>query len=144
MRAITLWQPWSSLMTEGHKKNETRSWPTNVRGQVAIHSAKKPFAEIKHQINPKSLEVMCRLLYPYSLNNLPLGYVLGIGNLKDCKLINEEFLENLDPTERLLGDYTPGRYAWIFEDVKHFKTPILAKGSQGFWNWEVPNGIEIA
>ncbi|EGW40670.1 hypothetical protein DOT_1293 [Desulfosporosinus sp. OT] len=36
-----------------------------------------------------------------------------------------------------------GRYAWLFEDVKHFKIPILAKGLQGFWNWEVPDGIEV-
>lgn len=143
MRAITLWQPWSTLMSEGHKKNETRSWPVNVRGPVAIHSAKKPFKEIKSFIDPRSLEVMSRLLYPYPLDKLPLGYVLGVGILKDCKLINEEFLKTLDPTERLLGDYTPGRYAWIFEDMKHFKTPILAKGAQGFRNWELPEGIEV-
>jgi hypothetical protein len=42
-----------------------------------------------------------------------------------------------------LGDYTIGRYAWIFENVKHFEKPILTKGSQGFWNWEMPDGIEV-
>lgn len=143
MRTITLWQPWATLMTEGHKKNETRSWPTNIRGPVAIHSAKKPFKEIKSFIDPRSIEVISNLLYPYALDKLPTGYVLGVGNLKDCKLIDEEFLKTLDPTERLLGDYTLGRYSWLFEDVKHFKTPILFKGSQGFWDWEMPLGIEV-
>lgn len=27
MRAITLWQPWASLVAVGAKKYETRSWP---------------------------------------------------------------------------------------------------------------------
>lgn len=115
-------------MAEGHKKIETRSWSTNVRGAVAIHSAKKPFKEVKSLIHPRSIEAISRLLYPFLLDRLPLGYVLAAGNLVDCKRIDEAFLETLDPTERLLGDYTIGRYAWIFEDVKHFKNPILAKG----------------
>jgi len=143
MRALTLWQPWATLMAEGHKKIETRSWGTNVRGAVSIHSAKKPFKEVKSLIHPRSIEAISRLLYPFSLDRLPTGYVLGVGRLTDCKLIDEAFLETLDPTERLLGDYTIGRYAWIFEDVKHFKSPILAKGSQGFWDWVVPDGVEV-
>lgn len=143
MRAITVWQPYATLLAERHKKIETRSWATNVRGAVAIHSAKKPFEEVKSLIHPRSIEVISRLLYPFLLDRLPTGYVLGAGNLVDCKLIDESFLETLNSTERLLGDYTLGRYAWIFEDVKHFRTPILAKGLQGFWNWEVSEGIEV-
>jgi len=144
MRALTVWQPFATLLAERHKKIETRSWSTNVRGAVAIHSAIKPFKEVKKLINPKSITAISNLLYPFLLDRLPTGYVLAAGNLVDCKRIDEAFLETLSPTERILGDYTIGRYAWILEDVKHFKTPILAKGSQGFWNWEVPDGIEIA
>lgn len=144
MRALTVWQPFATLLAERHKRIETRSWSTNVRGAVAIHSAKKPFKEVKSLIHPKSITVISNLLYPFSLDRLPTGYVLGAGNLVDCKRIDEAFLETLNPTELLLGDYTIGRYAWIFENVKHFKTPILAKGAQGFWDWVVPDGIEIA
>lgn len=38
--------------------------------------------------------------------------------------------------EYVFGDYTPGRYAWILEDVKQLPEPIPAKGHQGLWNWE--------
>ncbi|HBV87041.1 MAG TPA: 2-oxoglutarate dehydrogenase E1 [Desulfosporosinus sp.] len=144
MRALTVWQPFATLLAERHKKIETRSWATNVRGAVAIHSAKKPFKEVKCLINPRSITVISNLLFPYSLERLPTGYVLAVGNLVDCKRIDEAFIETLSPTEIHLGDYTIGRYAWIFEDVKHFKTPMQAKGSLGFWDWVVPDGIEIA
>lgn len=38
MRAITLWQPWASLIAIGAKTIETRSWSTAYRGPLAIHA----------------------------------------------------------------------------------------------------------
>jgi hypothetical protein len=61
----------------------------------------------------------------------------------DCKLIDEKFLKTLSEQEIPLGDYTLGRYAWIFEDIKPFQSPIPAKGAQGFWDWKVPSGTEV-
>lgn len=40
MKAITLTQPWASLVAAGAKTVETRSWTTNYRGPLAIHAAK--------------------------------------------------------------------------------------------------------
>lgn len=44
MKAISLWQPWASLIACGAKPYETRSWapPRDLIGQtIAIHAAKK-------------------------------------------------------------------------------------------------------
>jgi hypothetical protein len=41
MKAVSLWQPFASLIYTGAKKIETRSWPTNYRGPLAIHAARK-------------------------------------------------------------------------------------------------------
>lgn len=41
MKALSLWNPWASLMAVVAKKIETRSWPTSYRGATAIHAAKK-------------------------------------------------------------------------------------------------------
>ncbi len=46
MKAITIWQPWASLIACGAKKFETRSWATNYRGPIAIHVAKKDVRKI--------------------------------------------------------------------------------------------------
>ncbi|HVM07165.1 MAG TPA: ASCH domain-containing protein [Acidimicrobiales bacterium] len=40
MKAISLWQPWASLIAYGVKTIETRSWSTPYRGRIAIHAAK--------------------------------------------------------------------------------------------------------
>ena len=37
MKALTIIQPWATLIASGHKVNETRSWKTNYRGEILIH-----------------------------------------------------------------------------------------------------------
>ncbi|MCI0391874.1 MAG: hypothetical protein MOB07_24290 [Acidobacteria bacterium] len=39
LKALSLRQPWASLMAIGAKRNETRGWCTKHRGWVAIHAA---------------------------------------------------------------------------------------------------------
>ena len=41
MRALTLWQPYASLIAMGVKVYETRSWGTAYRGDLVIHAAAK-------------------------------------------------------------------------------------------------------
>ena len=48
---------------------------------------------------------------------------------------------NLNPcpfcgSQAALGDWTPGRYAWEFSDMKPLGEPIPAKGKQGLWEWK--------
>jgi len=38
MKALTIHQPYASLLACGAKKYETRSWATNYRGPIAIHA----------------------------------------------------------------------------------------------------------
>lgn len=46
MKAITLWQPWASLIACGAKTIETRSWGTPYRGPLAIHASKRMNQEL--------------------------------------------------------------------------------------------------
>jgi hypothetical protein len=41
VKALTLWQPWASLVALGVKSIETRSWSTSYRGPLAVHAAKR-------------------------------------------------------------------------------------------------------
>ncbi len=40
IKAISLWQPWASLVAAHVKRHETRHWSTEYRGLLAIHAAK--------------------------------------------------------------------------------------------------------
>lgn len=54
-KTITLWQPYATLVATGIKQYETRSWPTNYRGPLLIHAAKRPMGadEIELLETPK-------------------------------------------------------------------------------------------
>jgi hypothetical protein len=151
MKALTLTQPYASLVAVSAKKIETRSWSTSYRGSLAIHAA-KGFPKWAKEIcleDPFWVSLgkeWCAFGRQYSnpARKLPLGAVLAT-----CRLANVlpvEVLDNagnvfgvslppLSEQEKAFGDYNPGRYAWILEDVKTLAVPIPAKGALGLWEW---------
>lgn len=141
MKAITIWQPFASLLTIGEKGYETRSWGTSYIGDIAIHAAKRPVRQVIDALAASgqwdSLKCIEGLFQrPGELDQLPVGAIVGKGRLVRCNLITEDFLRTLTPQELALGDFSIGRYAWEFSDL-HPIEPIPAIGKQGLWNWEV-------
>lgn len=142
MKALSDWQPYATLMIIGEKEIETRGWATNYRGTLAIHAARKSPKEIYRRL---PLEVYFRIMSilddhdmgPLDINELPTGAILGTVQLVDCVPIEALYHSAYDTRkERDLGDWSAGRYGWILKNPVMFKVPILARGSQGLWNWE--------
>ncbi len=140
MKAITIIQPWATLIALGEKQYETRSWPTKYRGHIAIHAGKKIDKDACNQEDIKAaLE-----RHGYTIKDLPTGAIVAKAMLTDCLKSVDEWtdgyvLENqrliYDP-EWIFGDFTPGRYAWELTAVMRLKIPIPAKGQLSLWNWE--------
>jgi activating signal cointegrator 1 len=129
MKALTLWQPWASLVALGLKHVETRSWATKYRGLLAIHAAAADTkmahcwpawsALLKHKAHSDAL--------------YERGHVLCVVRLLD--VVPVERLVGLSPLERSLGDYSPGRFAWILDHQVHvLREPMPYRGRQRLWN----------
>lgn len=157
MKAITLWQPWASLLACGAKKFETRSWATNYRGPIALHAAQKPFNTDIYLDRELHIfaEALC-LPDIYSFESLPYGCVIATAEMVECWKITDRGhtlgsqhaarIEGgkyggktniVEGKEILFGDWTPGRYAWEFKNMMLLPKPIPAKGKQGLWNWDM-------
>jgi hypothetical protein len=139
MKALTLWQPWATLVIIGAKTLETRSWATSYRGPLAIHAA-LAFPRERRELTRASVYMMTCLRETTGLkfddevlDALPLGCVLGTVDLTDCISTNKAFY--LTDQERAFGDYSPDRFAWTLENPERFPVPIPARGYQGFWEW---------
>jgi hypothetical protein len=135
MKALTLTQPWASLVALGEKKIETRSWYTSYRGLIAIHAAMGFPGWCKRQcfIPPFGKALVHFGLSP---DTLPRGRVLCVTEIKDCIETSEVDLDALSIEERAFGDFSSGRFAWFLGPVtKVFDPPIYAKGSLGLWEW---------
>jgi hypothetical protein len=124
MKAITLTQPWATLVVSGRKAFETRSWPTALRERVAIHAAKSMPGYARQ----------AALDFGFDPNALPRGAVIGEVTLQEC-VPTEEALHWISRNEIPLGDYSPGRFAWGLIAPTEYPTPIPATGSLGFWEW---------
>jgi len=144
MKALTLWQPWASLVATGDKGFETRSWQTKYRGKLAIHASVN-FPKWAKELCGE--QVFAEALFGPGINkyhsslHLPLGAIVTICNLVDCIPITEQFAASLTEQERAFGDYRLGRFAWELKDVIILPAFIPAKGRQGLWNWEPPEGV---
>ena len=142
MKVLTIWQPWAGALAAGIKENETRSWGTKYRGEIAIHSALKPIHHTWSDLymNNDAREVICsRMNLPEVIDGpvvFPMGCILATAELVDCIRITQEYIVTLSSDELALGDYTLGRYAWKMANVRELPEPIPAKGRQGLWDWE--------
>lgn len=159
MKALTLTQPWASLVALGAKRLETRSWSTPHRGLIAIHAAKgyklHEMADLMSSWNFRS--ALLPLLGPMgsepmegprSWEKLPCGSViaiceltavrrtdhLSVGELDESRW-HEGYKEVVGWSERMFGNYAPGRYAFTLENVRQI-TPIPARGMLGLWDWQ--------
>ena len=131
MKAISLWQPWASLMAMELKRDETRHWKTSYRGTLLIHAAKKvvswPSITIQGVFDGIAFQP----------SDLPLGKILCQVELFDCEKIR--WNTKIGYPESEFGDYTIGRYRWRTKNLLTFKDPIPFRGSQGFFN--VPDDL---
>lgn len=50
IKTITIKEPWASLILEGKKTIETRTWKTNYRGPLLLHASKEPKSVISGKI----------------------------------------------------------------------------------------------
>ena len=124
MKALTIKEPWASLIIEEYKKYEFRSWKTKYRGKILIHAGGSVEKDIINRFSD------------YDININP-GYIIGHATIVDCILVDEEFnkkLRNIDPVVYGRSNHTE-TYAWNLENVVKYENPIPCKGKLGLWNY---------
>lgn len=130
MKALSLTQPWATAIFRLNKQIETRSWSTNYRGQIGIHAAKgfpkyaREFAETERALGRIP-------------SKLPFGAIIGFVTIADVRR-TEVVVGEISALERLYGDYSSGRWAWLLSNFISIE-PIPCKGHLGLW--EVPKEI---
>ena len=129
MRVLSIKEPFATLIKDGVKRIETRSWKTNYRGELYIHASltKKDITD-RHEL----LELVKDKTFSY-------GYIICRCKLKDCVYMTKDFVEDIRNNhhqEYICGIYTEGRYAWVLDEIEILDKPIPAKGKLGIWNYD--------
>lgn len=126
MKAITLHEPWASLVAHGLKRVETRSWSTSHRGPLAIHAA------VKWDRGQREAWALWAREYPQlgPAELAPRGAVVARARLVEVRLMTADLIEEQTALELSAGDWQPGRFAWVLEDVERLAVPVPVDGLQ--------------
>lgn len=141
MKAITISQPYASLIASGEKWIENRTWPTRSRGKLAIH------AGLGRQYLSKD-----------ELAKYPTGCIVAVCNLVACVTL-EQILDQgsskTTPDVLIPGSkrawweaadhaHAEGPWCWILEDVQPVEH-VPVRGMQGLWvvSDEIVDRIEV-
>lgn len=145
MKAITITQPWATLIAIGAKKIETRSWWTGYRGPLAIHAG----AGLEHIGGKRGLAELL-LTEPFlsvlaesgvhGIDDLPFGCIVAVGELVavfHAGTVDDRGMQ-ISAKEWIFGNFGSGRYGWRLENVHKMAKPITTRGALGLWDWSQP------
>src|SRR4051812_38489229 len=155
MRALTLTQPWASLVVSGQKRIENRPWnpPTAMIGQrFAIHASRAIDLDTTYEIFISKIYGPVVSPYP-TPRDFPLSAVVGVATLDkvfsgswDAEAIERHAALFSFSTGEFLG---PQQVRWFFgpvgfalRDARAIATPVPCKGALGFWT--LPEDVERA
>jgi hypothetical protein len=133
VKAISLHQPYATLVAIGFKHIETRSWRTLHRGPLAIQASLVVPPEMEALWRRPAVRAALEAAGYSDPEALPLGAVVALCRLTDCTPVGA--LLPLRDGEGLVGDFTPGRFGWCLEDVQRLCRPIPVSGRLGVWEW---------
>ncbi|KAF1046352.1 MAG: hypothetical protein GAK35_01037 [Herbaspirillum frisingense] len=86
MKALSIRQPWATLIVLGYKDVENRSWPTRHRGPTLIHAAKGmtrgEYDDAKELVD----QLICRgaQIHLPAFEELPRGGFVGVADFTGC------------------------------------------------------------
>ena len=141
MRALTLYQPWASLISVGAKRVETRGWRTSYRGPLAIHAGRGGARDDLLYEEPFRQALFGDVYVPPARARelVPVGCIVATCLLVDVvptEMTDRWLQHSGSAAERAFGDFSPGRYAWLLDAVAPLAEPIGCAGALKLWEPE--------
>lgn len=150
MKALTVWQPWASLIMIGAKPYEFRKWNFTdkphlarfVDRRIVIHAGARPMKKgeiegIVERIDEGESALIAETARPFiervlsGEERLPMAAALGTAIIGQPQKSFDLFKHIVADSDRL----DQQMYAWPLSGVEPFPSPVSAAGAQGFWNW---------
>ncbi len=126
MKVLTIKQPFASLIVEGYKEYEFRTWKTKYRGPLLIHAGLGVDKEAMKRYEKLNL-------------NYPKGKIIAKVNLTDCLDVDNNLKRKLKEKNYLVyqGAINSNKkeYAFKLENVEKIEE-ISIKGKLSFWDYD--------
>ncbi|QXX74276.1 hypothetical protein [Methylovirgula sp. HY1] len=152
MKALTVWQPWASLIAIGAKPYEFRGWPVPrslIDCRIAIHAGARPIkrdeiADLIYRLRAPegawTTALKPEIALPWlewahaNPHLLPRAAIVATAIIGLCKPAYEIIHE----FGAVVGDSDRREHmnrAWPLGSIERQFPTVPARGAQGFWNW---------
>lgn len=165
MKALTIYQPWASLIIAGAKPYEFRGWNPRHRGgayaaligqRIVIHASTRKIDrnEVEDLITvlrrggecaaetclhaDMALPVLEQAAKPTFNCGVPFGVGLGTAILGEPRNGLEIAAEFGVEWANDSDRHDQANWGWPMLDIEPWPAPIPMRGAQGFWNWPTP------
>jgi len=142
MKAVTLHQPWASLIARRVKLCETRTRQTHHRGPLAIHAGLRP--PRREEWSDDLTEIVDDVFGDGFA--FPLGAVVAVATVIESAYMTEQscwgtngVLSTLKleghnvEREMVCGGWGHGRAYWRLNNIVQIDPPVAHRGKQGLW-----------
>lgn len=149
-KTLSIRQPYASLIAEGIKNIENRSFKTKFRGEFLIHASGLWHDRLKTNELFTKEQVLCVLdsnegILEYRKyidskfrNPLPTSAIIGKATLVDCVQNHDSVWAEQNSKVNLLDLNAKPIWNWVLEDAVLFDKPILnVKGKLSFWDFNI-------
>jgi hypothetical protein len=165
VKALTIWQPWASLIMAGAKPFEFRGWNPRLRGpgyafligkRIVIHAASKKIdrQEVQDLITiltrggegaaetclhaDKALPILEEALKMTCNCSLPFSAGLGTVLLGEPRKGTDIAAEFGVPRANDSDRDDHSNWGWPMLEIDKWPEPVSMRGFQGYWNWPTP------
>ena len=126
MKVITIKQPYATLIAEGYKEYEFRTWRTTYRGDILIHAGLG--------IDKEAME-----RFKYLNLDYPRGCIIAKAKITDCLLVDAKLKEELKEKDKNVYKGAiiskNKEYAFKLESIKKVDN-IPINGKLSLWNYD--------
>lgn len=131
LKVLTLKQPWATLVAEGIKKYEFRSWKTKYRGKLLIHAGTGIDKEAMKKYKNMNLE-------------FPSRRIIAVVEIEDCLELDEKLNKKIIAEKNIAyGSKIRTGYAWKLKNVKKLDYDKEVNGKLGLWNYNLEEDIML-
>jgi len=137
MKALTIKQPWASLIAHGIKDVENRTWKTNYRGRIYIHASTP--RKFKVDLTDDQTRLALPVLQTAMEGTMAFGAIIGEVDIVDCVLNHPSiWAEKSMASKDWQKEGNLYVYNWVLANPVLYDEPILeVKGKLSFWEFDV-------
>ena len=141
-KALSIKQPWASLIAHGIKDIENRAWKTNYRGKILIHVSAKPSKMLWELLSTEQYKIAMNYFSEVKNREFFTSVIIGEVEIIDC-VINHPSIWAEKSEGEIVGhtffhkENQKPTYNWVLANAKLYDEPIYnVKGKLSIWNYE--------